>query len=64
VDLVLSNQSHAAWRDALKSSGFLGAPSNFIFGASKSVAELLAPFDANRDRIFLNRGDGDGPVNL
>jgi len=28
------------------------------------VAELLAPFDANRDRIFLNRGDGDGPVNL
>jgi hypothetical protein len=40
VDLVLSNQSHAAWRDALKSAGFLGAPSNFIFGASKSVAEL------------------------
>lgn len=64
VDLIVSNQSHAAWTAALSSTGFLPGPSNFIFAASKPLAELLAPFDHTRDQIFLNRGDGDGPVNL
>jgi len=64
VDLIVSNQSHRAWRRALRSAGFLDAPSNFIFAAAKPVAALLTPLDANHDRIFVNRGDGDGPVNL
>jgi hypothetical protein len=64
VDLVISNQSHHAWGGALKSSGFLETRSNFIFGASKPLAELLSPFQNNQNQVFLNRGDGDGPVNL
>jgi len=64
VDLIISNQSHHAWGGALKSSGFLETRSNFIFGASKPLAELLSPFQNNQNQVFLNRGDGDGPVNL
>ena len=64
VDLIISNQSHHAWGGALKSSGFLETRSNFIFGASRPLAELLSPFQNNQNQVFLNRGDGDGPVNL
>ena len=64
VDLIVCNHSHEAWGAALTSTGFLTAPSNFIFAASKSLAELLIPFDVNHDKAFLDRGDGDGPVNL
>ncbi len=64
VDVIVSNESHAAWCDALGSAGFFRAQSNYIFAASKSLAEVLAPFGTSRDQIFLNRGDGDGPVNL
>ncbi len=64
VDLTISNQSHHAWGSALRSSGFLKARSNFIFAASKALAELLAPFQSTQNQLFMNRGDGDGPVNL
>src|SRR5215469_587585 len=64
VDLTITNQSHAAWCGALESAGFLQAQSNFIFAASKPLAELLRPFQDNRNQVLLNRGDGDGPVNL
>jgi hypothetical protein len=64
VDLTISNQSHHAWCDALKSAGYLEARSNFIFAASKPLAEVLAPFQENQKKVFLNRGDGDGPINL
>jgi hypothetical protein len=64
VDLVISNHSHAAWRQAFRSAGFFEGPSNFIFAASPELAENLSPFDENQLRVHLNRGDGDGPVNL
>ncbi|MDP9160199.1 MAG: hypothetical protein M3O09_08210 [Acidobacteriota bacterium] len=69
VDLVVTNHSHAAWTEALKSTGFLQGPSNFILAASKSLAELIAPYDkntdhSNEDKVYFMRGDGDGPVNL
>jgi hypothetical protein len=60
VDLIVTNQSHAAWRDALRAAGFLQGPSNFLFGASKALAALDVPFE----EIYINRGDGDGPVHL
>ncbi len=63
-DITLSNQSHSSWCSALKAAGFITAPSNFIFAASKSLAKLLHPFDLNRSLIHLNRGDGDGPIHL
>ena len=60
VDLVISNQGHPAWVQALAADGFIQGPSNFLFGASKALSELLA---AAPDR-HINRGDGDGPVHL
>jgi hypothetical protein len=64
VDLVIANHSHAAWGDAFRSAGYLQGPSNFIFAASRPLAEKLTPFEANRSQVYLVRGDGDGPVNL
>jgi hypothetical protein len=60
VDLIVTNQSHAAWRDALRAAGFLQGPSNFLFGVSKELATLGVP----TEEMHINRGDGDGPVHL
>jgi hypothetical protein len=64
VDIIVSNQSHTAWSQGLGAAGFLPGPSNFIFASSKKLTELLAPLDANRGRIHMTRGDGDGPIHL
>ncbi len=60
VDLIVSNQSHKDWCAAMKTAGFLKAQSNFIFAASKKLAELLHPFDETKSRIHITRADGDG----
>jgi hypothetical protein len=60
VDLIVTNQSHEAWRDALRAAGFLQGPSNFLFAASKALAALGVP----AEEMHINRGDGDGPVHL
>ena len=64
VDLIVSNQSHAAWCAALQRAGFLRGPSNFRFAASRDLAKLLDPVPTTMARIHLNWGDGDGPVPL
>jgi hypothetical protein len=64
VDLIVSNQSHAAWGAALRKNGFFSGPSNFIFAAGKPLAGLLAPLESVFPELHVNRGDGDGPVNL
>ena len=64
VDLIVSNQSHTAWCQALRRCGFLGGPSNFVFASSKKLTELLASRGVGDREIHLNRGDGDGPVHL
>lgn len=64
VALIVSNQAHQAWTNALKASGYFTGPSNFIFAASKGLAKLLSPVDQNFSQLHLNRGDGDGPINL
>jgi len=64
VDLVIANHSNTAWGKAFLSNGYFEGPSNFIFAASKALAEKLAPLDTNRPNIYFMRGDGDGPVNL
>jgi hypothetical protein len=60
VDLIVTNQSHETWRDALRAAGFLQGPSNFLFAASKALAALGVP----AEEMHINRGDGDGPVHL
>ena len=62
VDLVISNQSHQAWVSALRSAGFLAGPSNFAFAASKVLVEDLS-ISTVQD-VYVNRGDGDGPIHL
>ena len=64
VDLIIGNHSNTAWGEGFRSNGFLQGPSNFIFAASKPLAEKLAPFDKNQSHVYFMRGDGDGPVNL
>ena len=64
VDIIVSNQSYLSWCHAFKSAGFIDGPSNFIFAASKELAKRLTPFDSNKTKAHLNRGDGDGPMRL
>lgn len=64
VDIIVSNQSHTSWCSAFKNAGFIKGSSNFIFAASKRLAELLHPLALNKLNIHLNRGDGDGPIHL
>jgi len=61
VDVMLSNQSHPAWCEALRSNAFLSAPSNFAFAAAPDLAKRLHALDPEGCRMHLNRGDGDGP---
>ena len=64
VDLIVSNQSHAAWCRGFEQAGFLSGPSNFIFAASKMLADLLHKEGISNDELHINRGDGDGPIHL
>ena len=64
VDLVISNQSHRAWCAALKSGGFLAGPSNFIFTSSPALTLKIQEKQVRPNEVHLNRGDGDGPINL
>jgi hypothetical protein len=64
VDLIISNQADQRWCAGLKQAGFFKGPSNFIIAASKKLSELLMPFDKNITSFHINRGDGDGPINL
>ena len=63
ADLIISNQSHRAWRGALEHCGFRQGPSNFLFAASPGLWTLLGG-EAAIDRVHLLRADGDGPIHL
>jgi len=60
MDLIVSNQSHQAWRRALAEAGCFEAKSNFVFAASKKLAEMLQPFEESRQKMHFTRADGDG----
>lgn len=64
VDMIVSNQSHDAWGQALRRSGFFAGPSNFLFAASQALAKTIEPLKATISHAHINRGDGDGPVSL
>jgi hypothetical protein len=62
ADLVITNQSHEIWQEACRRCGFLRGPSNFLFAASRPLAEAIGPTGAGRTHIV--RGDGDGRIHL
>jgi hypothetical protein len=64
VDLLVSNQSHPAWCEAMQSAGFIQGSSNFIFTASQGLSKILEEIDPAETGIHINRGDGDGPIHL
>jgi hypothetical protein len=64
VDLTVSNQGHASWCDALRRHGFQYGPSNFILAMSRQLTTLLTPLTTHQARLHINRGDGDGPLDL
>jgi hypothetical protein len=61
VDLIISNQSHRAWRRALSAAGFLRGPSSWLFAPSPALAALVLAVDPSGHAVHLNRGDGDWP---
>lgn len=64
VDIIVSNQCNEAWTRALEVCGYLRGPSNFIFAVSPALREALSPFEERIVGVHMNRGDGDGPINL
>lgn len=64
VDLLVTNQSHTRWTTALERSGWLSGPSNFIFGASPKLCQLLGPLEQMQNQMHWTRGDGEGPTHL
>ncbi len=64
VDIVVSNQLHPRWRDALKATGYQGGPSNFFFYYSEDLAERLDAIPDWQRGAHVNRGDGEGPGHL
>jgi hypothetical protein len=64
VDLIVSNQSHAAWCKAFRASGFLPGPTNFNFASSRRLTQVLQSAGVRLGDMHWTRGDGDGPINL
>jgi hypothetical protein len=60
VDLIISNQSHAGWRRALRKCGYLRAPSNYIFATSEQMTKNMGPFHQTVPSAHLNRSGADG----
>jgi hypothetical protein len=64
VDLIVTNQSHRHWRQALARNGFLPAPTNRFFSPSPEFARLVEPLADKFPLTHLTRGDGAGPIHL
>ena len=64
ADLIVSNQSHRVWRNAFRRCGFVAGPSNVLFASSRALSEAMQRKQISNDDVHVNRGDGDGPINL
>lgn len=62
ADLVLSYQTHPAWRRALLRAGFYRRPSTFLFASAPELTRRMRAADAARSSMHLTRGGGDVPV--
>jgi len=64
VDVIVSNQSQDHWCSAFRETGFFRGPSNFSFGVSRDLSNLLSPFESVASQAHMTRGDGEGPLQL
>jgi hypothetical protein len=64
VDLIVSNQLHPVWGDALCQLGYSQGLSNFFLYFSEELARRLEPIAHADHGMHFNRGDGDGPIHL
>lgn len=64
VDMIVSNQSHPSWKEALLKAGFINGPSNFALAISPALTKLVAKSDPSLSNLHFNRGNGGGPINL
>ena len=62
ADIVVTNQSHPAWREACRSGGFLRGPSNYVLATSPRFLGRDAQLESRG--VHFTRGDGDGRVHL
>ena len=58
ADIVVSNQLHPAWCDALTRLGFVQGPSTFAFYTSPGASAIAKDLA----HCHINRGDCDGPL--
>lgn len=63
-DIIVSNQLHESWQQALLGSGFRRGPSNFAQALTPAAAAAFKNRAQHREQMHCNRGDGDGPINL
>ena len=64
MDLIVSNQLHAGWNEALAAVGYEEGPSNFFLYFSGDLGEQLGSIPDWSREAHVNRGDGEGPENL
>lgn len=64
VDLVVSNQLHSTWSEALTRAGYQQGPSNFYFYYCPQLAEKLTSRPEWDRTAHLNRGSGHGTGHL
>jgi hypothetical protein len=64
ADIIVSNQSSTSWCKALARAGFRRGPSNFLFAVSPELAKRIEGLNRHVGDWHINRGDGDGPINL
>ena len=64
VDLMVSNQLDLRWGETFKKVGFFSGPSNFALAMSPKLSQKVSKESKGLSRIHMNRGDGDGPINL
>jgi hypothetical protein len=64
ADLIVSNQQRTSWVEALRKSGFLTGPSNYLLALSPALTAALKPLAEHYGSVHISRADADGRVQL
>ncbi len=66
ADLVISNQTHRLWQNALQANGYLSYQSNFGLVVSPKLIKAMGGegLGARLGDCHFNRSDGDGPIHI